>query len=149
VKALVYVSALAPDEGEKVADVFYHAPPHPLAPKLMPDSNNWIWLPEDAFAKAFAPNASAEDQAVLASVQRPLSLACITVPTGRPLWKDVPTWFLLAEQDRMIVADTARSMAERMKAKIKAHAVDHAPSVTAPGTVVDIIRDAMRSVTGN
>jgi pimeloyl-ACP methyl ester carboxylesterase len=149
VKALVYVSALAPDEGENVADVFYHAPPHPLAPKLTPDSNNWIWLPEDAFAKAFAPNASAEDQAVLASVQRPLSLACITVPAGRPLWKDVPTWFLLAEQDRMIVADTARFMAERMKAKIKVHAVDHTPSVTAPGTVVDIIRDAMRSVTGN
>jgi pimeloyl-ACP methyl ester carboxylesterase len=59
VKALVYVSALAPDEGEKVADVFYHAPPHPLAPKLTSDSNNRIWLPEDAFATAFAPNASA------------------------------------------------------------------------------------------
>jgi pimeloyl-ACP methyl ester carboxylesterase len=149
VKALVYVSALAPDEGEKVADVFYHAPPHPLAPKLTPDSDNWIWLPEDAFAKAFAPNASAEDQAVLASVQRPLSLACIAVPAGRPLWKDVPTWFLLAEQDSMIVPDTARFMAERMKAKIKAHAVDHTPSITAPATVVDIIRDAIRSVTGN
>jgi pimeloyl-ACP methyl ester carboxylesterase len=149
VKALVYVSALAPDEGEKVADVFYHAPPHPLAPKLTPDSNNWIWLPEDAFARAFAPNASAEDQAVLAAVQRPISLACITVPAGRPLWKDVPTWFLLAEQDRMIVADMARFMAERMKAKTKAHAVDHTPSVTAPGIVVDIIRDAMRCATGN
>jgi pimeloyl-ACP methyl ester carboxylesterase len=149
VKALVYVSALAPDEGEKVADVFYHSPPHPLAPKLAPDSNNLIWLPEDAFATAFAPNASAEDHAVLAAVQRPLSLACITVPAGRPLWKDVPTWFLLAEQDRMIVADTARFVAERMKAKIKAHAVDHTPSVTAAAVVVDIIRDAVRSVTGS
>jgi len=149
VKALVYVTALAPDEGEKVADVFYRHEPHPLAPKLAPDSNNLIWLPGDAFAKAFAPNASAEDQAVLAAVQRPLSLACITVPAGRPLWKDVPSWFLLAEQDHMIVAATQRFMAERMKAKIKAHAVDHTPSVTAPGTVVDIIRDAMRFVTGN
>ena len=149
VKALVYVTALAPDEGEKVADVFYRHEPHPLAPKLAPDSNNLIWLPGDAFAKAFAPNASAEDQAVLAAVQRPLSLACITVPAGRPLWKDVPSWFLLAEQDHMIVAATQRFMAERMKAKIKAHAVDHTPSVTALGTVVDIIRDAMRFVTGN
>jgi hypothetical protein len=40
-------------------------------------------------------------------------------------------------------------MAERMKARIKAHAVDHTPSVTAPGTVVEMIRDAIRSVTGN
>jgi pimeloyl-ACP methyl ester carboxylesterase len=149
VKALVYVTALAPDEGEKVADVFYRAQPHPLAPKLAPDSDNLIWLPDDAFATAFAPNASAEDRAVLAAVQRPISLSCITVPVGRPLWKDVPNWFLVAEQDRMIIPATQRFMAERMKAKTKPHAVDHTPSVTAPAAVVDIIHDAIRSVTGN
>jgi hypothetical protein len=55
----------------------------------------------------------------------------------------------IAKDDRMIVPETQRYMAERMRAKIKAHAVDHAPSVTAPGSVVDIIRDAMRSVIGN
>ena len=92
VKALVYVAALAPDEGEKVADVFYRLPPHPQAPKLAPDDNGLIWLPEDAFAAAFAQNASAEDHAVLAAIQRPISLDCITVPAGRPLWKDIPSW---------------------------------------------------------
>jgi pimeloyl-ACP methyl ester carboxylesterase len=148
VRALVYITALAPDEGEKVADVFYRAEPHPLAPKLAPDANNLIWLPDEAFATAFAPNASAEDRSVLAAVQRPISLACITVPAGRPLWKDVPSWFLLAEQDHMIIPSTQRFMAERMKAKIKPHAVDHAPNVTAPAAVVEIIRDAMRSVVG-
>jgi pimeloyl-ACP methyl ester carboxylesterase len=149
VKALVYVTALAPDEGEKVADVFYRAKPHPLAPKLGPDGDGWIWLPETAFAAAFAQNASAEDLAVLAAVQRPMSINCITVPSGRPLWKDVPSWFLVAQEDRMIAAETQRFMAERMKAKTKAHAVDHTPSVTAPGVVVDVIRDAIRSVSGN
>jgi pimeloyl-ACP methyl ester carboxylesterase len=149
VKALVYVAALAPDEGEKVADVFYRLAPHPQAPKLAPDDNGLIWLPEDAFATAFAQNASAEDRAVLAAVQRPISLNCITVPTGRPLWKDVPSWFLIAEQDRMIVPETQRFMAERMKAKIRTHAVDHTPSVTAPAAVAEIIRDAARSVSGN
>jgi len=49
----------------------------------------------------------------------------------------------------MIAPETQRYMAERMKAKTKVHAVDHTPSVTAPATVVNIIRDAMRSVTGN
>jgi pimeloyl-ACP methyl ester carboxylesterase len=93
VKALVYVAALAPDEGEKVADVFYRLEPHPQAPKLAPDSNGLIWLPEGAFETAFAQNASAEDRAVLAAVQRPISLGCITVPVGRPLWKDIPSWF--------------------------------------------------------
>jgi pimeloyl-ACP methyl ester carboxylesterase len=149
VKALVYVTALAPDEGEKVADVFYRREPHPQAPKLAPDSNGLIWLPDAAFAAAFAQNASADQQAVLAAVQRPISISCITVPVGRPLWKDVPSWFLLAEEDRMIAPETQRYMAERMKAKTRAHRVDHAPIVTAPAVVVDIIRDAIRSVTGN
>jgi pimeloyl-ACP methyl ester carboxylesterase len=149
IKALVYVTALAPDEGEKVADVFYRHEPHPQAPNLAPDGNGLIWLPESAFATAFAQNASAEDQAVLAAVQRPLSLSCITVPAGRPLWNDVPSWFLVAEDDRMIAPATQRYMAERMKAKIKANAVDHTPSVTAPGAVVEIIRDAIRAVADN
>jgi pimeloyl-ACP methyl ester carboxylesterase len=149
VKALVYITALAPDEGEKVADVFYRLEPHPQAPKLAPDSNGLIWLPERAFASAFAQNASVEDRAVLAAVQRPISLNCITVPVGRPLWKDIPTWFLLGEEDRMIVPEAQRFMAQRMKAKLNAHVVDHTPSVTAPGAVVDIIRDAIRSVTTN
>jgi pimeloyl-ACP methyl ester carboxylesterase len=146
VKALVYVAALAPDEGETVADVFYRLPPHALAPKLAPDSNGLIWLPQDAFATAFAQHASAEERAVLAAVQRPISPACITVPLGRPLWKDVPSWFLVAEEDRMIVPDTQRYMAERMKAITRTHAVDHAPSVTAPDHVADVIKDAIRSL---
>jgi hypothetical protein len=56
VKALVYVTALAPDAGEKVADVFYRREPHPhpQAPKLAPESNGLIWLPEEAFAAEFA-----------------------------------------------------------------------------------------------
>ena len=149
IKALVYVTALAPDEGEKVADVFYRLAPHPQAPKLAPDNNGLIWLPEAAFATAFAQNASADDHAVLAAVQRPISLSCITVPVGRPLWKDIPSWFLVAEDDRMIVPQTQRFMADRMKAKIKAHAVDHTPSVTAPTLVVDIICDAISAVTAN
>jgi pimeloyl-ACP methyl ester carboxylesterase len=143
VTALVYVSALAPDEGETVADVFYRAEPHPLAPKLAPDNHGLIYLPEEAFAAAFAQNASADELALLAAVQRPISPACITVPVNRPLWKDRPSWFLLAEQDRMIVQDTQRFMAERMGARVRSHPVDHTPIVTAPGLVVDIIREAV------
>jgi pimeloyl-ACP methyl ester carboxylesterase len=146
VKALVCVAALAPDEGETVADVFSHGTPHPQAPKLAPDAHGLIYLPEAAFASAFAQNASKEELAVLAAVQRPLSPACITVKVERPLWKDRPAWFLVAEQDRMIVGDNHRFMAGRMKARIRSHPVDHTPLVTAPSTVVDIIREALHEV---
>jgi pimeloyl-ACP methyl ester carboxylesterase len=143
VKALVYVAALAPDEGETVADVFYRGAPHPQAPKLAPDAHGLVYLPEVAFATAFAQNASKEELAVLAAVQRPISTACISVKVERPLWKDRPSWFLVAEQDRMIVEDNHRFMAERMKARIRSHHVDHTPLVTAPSAVVDIIREAI------
>ncbi|MGC2799057.1 MAG: alpha/beta fold hydrolase, partial [Mycobacterium sp.] len=65
IRALVYVVALAPDEGETVADVFYRDPPHPQAPELKPDDDGWIWLPQNAFVTAFAQHATAEEQAVL------------------------------------------------------------------------------------
>ncbi len=146
VKALVYVAALAPDEGETVADVFYRGTPHPQAPKLAPDAHGLIYLPEAAFAAAFAQNASTEELAVLAAVQRPISPACITVNVERPLWKDRPAWFLVAEQDRMIIEDNQRFMAERMKARVASHPVDHAPLVTAPSIVLDIIREAIDAV---
>ena len=145
VKALVYIAALAPDEGETVADVFYRAEPHPQAPKLAPDAHGLIWLPEAAFPAAFAPDASAEEQAVLFAVQRPIAVPCISTKVGRPLWRDRAAWFLLAEADHMIVAATQRFMAERMKAEIRSHAVDHIPSVTAPHAVVDIILEAARA----
>ncbi len=144
VKALVYVTALAPDEGETVADVFYRAAPHPLAPKLAPDEHGWIYLPDEAFATAFAQNATAQELAVLRAVQRPISPACITVPVGRPLWKERPTWFLIGEQDRMIVEETQRFMAERMRARARSGPLDHTPLVSAPGAVVEIVREAVR-----
>ena len=114
VKGLVYVAALAPDEGETVADVFYRLSPHPLAPQLAPDANGLIWLPDDAFGTAFAPQAAKAELAGLAAVQRPISAACIGAPVPRPLWRDVPSWYLVAEEDRMIVADNQRFMAGRM-----------------------------------
>jgi pimeloyl-ACP methyl ester carboxylesterase len=142
VMSLVYVAALAPDAGETVADVFYRVDPHPKAPKLAPDSHGLIWLPEEAFSQAFAPHASPEEQAVLAAVQRPIAVPCISVKVGRPLWKDRPSWFLLADEDRMILRETQQFMADRMKSRVQSYPADHMPIVTAPDAVADIILDA-------
>ena len=60
VRSLVYVAALAPDEGETVAKVFYRDEPHPEAPKLAPDPHGLLWMPEDGFRRAVAHKASAE-----------------------------------------------------------------------------------------
>jgi pimeloyl-ACP methyl ester carboxylesterase len=146
VKALVYVAALAPDEGETVAQVFYKDDSHPKAPKLAPDADGFIWMPDDGFANAFAHNATHEQLALSKAVQRPISVKSIQEPAPAPAWKSKPTWYLVAEEDRMINPKTQYFMAERMKATVKSFAVDHTPLLTAPGKVVDIILEAAKAV---
>lgn len=145
VRALVYVAALAPDEGETVAQVFYQDEPHSKAPKLAPDADGFIWMPDDGFANAFAQNATPEQIALSKAVQRPIAAKCIQEPAPKPAWKSKPSWFLIAEEDRMINPKTQHFMAERMKATIRAFAVDHTPLLTAPGNVVDIILEAAKA----
>ena len=144
VKSLVYIAALAPAEGETVADVFYRAKPHPEAPAMQPDSHGLVWMPAGAFARGIAHRASADEVAILQAVQRPISLKCVQEKAPVPGWKTRPSWFLIAEQDRMIAPETQRFMAERMGATIRAHDVDHSPMYTAPDVVIGVILEAAR-----
>jgi len=144
VKSLVYISALAPDEGETVAKVFYLNPNSPEAPKMVPDSHGFVWLPEDAFHKALAQKASPEEARIAAALQRPIAVHCIQEPMPAPGWKSKPSWYLVAEEDRMINPKSQRLMADRMHAKIHAHPVDHTAMYADPQVVVDIILEAAR-----
>lgn len=144
VKSLVYVAALAPDEGEPVAKVFYRDEPHPDQPKMVPDSHQLVWMPEDAFPRALAHKASADQTSVAAALQRPIAVQCVQEPAPTPLWKLKPTWYLIAEEDRMINPKTQHFMAERMRAKVRSRAVDHTPMYADPNVVVDVIFEAGR-----
>jgi pimeloyl-ACP methyl ester carboxylesterase len=149
VKSLVYVAALAPDEGETVADVFYRTAPHPRAPKLAPDANGLIWMPEGGFGNAVAHNATADQMVIMAAVQRPIALNCIQEKAPAPAWKTKPSWYLLAEEDRMVLPENQRFMAERMRASIRSHAVDHTPMYTASNRVIDVVLEAAKEATRN
>jgi pimeloyl-ACP methyl ester carboxylesterase len=146
VKALVYVAALAPDEGETVAQVFYRDERHPQAPQLAPDADGFIWMPDEGFKNAFSQNATADQITLSAAVQRPIALKCIQQPVAKPAWKSKPSWFLIAEEDRMINPNTQHFMAERMGAMTRSLRVDHAPLLSAPQKVVDIIMEAKQAV---
>jgi pimeloyl-ACP methyl ester carboxylesterase len=144
VKSLVYIAALAPAEGETVADVFYRADSHRDAPRLAPDAHGFIWMPEEGFGAAVAHMASPGQTKILAAVQRPIAVKCIQEKSSVPAWRTRPSWFLLAKQDRMISPQTQRFMAERMGATIRSYDVDHSPMLTKPDLVVDVIREAVR-----
>src|SRR5262249_4628199 len=143
VKSLVYIAALTPAEGETGAEVFYREKPHALAPQLAPDPSGLIWMPDEGFGSAFAPNASPEQIALLNATQRPIAVACIQERSPRPAWLDTPSWYLIAEEDRMIPLAAQRYLAHRMKGRVRSERLDHTPLVTAPDTVVELILDAV------
>lgn len=143
VSALVFVAALAPDEGESVAEVFYRHEPHAQAPQLAPDDDGLIWMPESGFASAFAQNATREQAALFAATQRPIAVACIQEPAPAPAWRRLPSWYLIAEEDRMIHQSTQHFLAERMGATQVSLPVDHTPLATAPEQVVALIERAI------
>jgi pimeloyl-ACP methyl ester carboxylesterase len=142
VRSLVYIAALAPAEGETVGDVFYRAAPHPQAPHLQPDVHGLIWMPEGGFAQAVAHKASPDQMTILQAVQRPIAVKCIQEKAPAPAWKTKPSWFLLAEEDRMIAPETQRYMAARMGANIRTHDTDHSPMYTKADVVTDVILEA-------
>jgi pimeloyl-ACP methyl ester carboxylesterase len=144
VKSLVYVTALAPDEGETVAKVFYRDTPSPQQPKMVPDAHGYVWMPDDAFREALAQKASADQTRIAAALQRPISVQCIQENAPVPLWKSKPSWYLVAEHDLMINPKTQRFMADRMHATIRPHPVDHTPMYASPAVVVDVILEAAR-----
>ena len=147
VRSLVFIAALAPDKGETVAAMFYQEKPHPQAPQLAPDAHGLIWMPAEGFAAAFAQHASPERAALFAAAQRPIALACIQESAPAPAWRTTPSWYLVAEEDRMISPVTQRYMAQRMGARTRAAKVDHTPLVTAPGVVIEVILDAVAGLT--
>ena len=148
VKSLVYVAALAPDEGETVADVFYRADLHPDAPHLAPDEHGFIWMPEEGFSRAVAHKVSLDQATIMSAVQRPIALECIQEKAPAPAWKEKPSWYLLAEEDRMISPETQHYMAHRMNANTRSHQVDHSPMLTAPDLVIEVILEAARGSLG-
>lgn len=142
VKALVYVAAVVPDEGETVGDVFHRVAPHARAPKLQPDADGFLWIDVAAFRNAVAPDALASETALMAATQKPIALKCLGEPMTRPAWKEKPSWFLIAEKDIMVSPETQRFTAQRMQSNVVSLPVDHTPLASAPKPVANLIREA-------
>jgi pimeloyl-ACP methyl ester carboxylesterase len=147
VKALVYIAAIVPDEGETVGTLFQRAEPQPnTRPPLAPDADGFLWLPPGAFANAVAPDASKEETDLMEINQHPISLKCLGEPMTMPAWKQKPSWFLVAEKDRMITPAVQHFMAERIGARVHARDTDHSPLASAPESVVSVIVEAAEAV---
>lgn len=144
VRSLVFIAALAPDEDETVAKVFYREKSE--APNLVPDRHGYLWIPVNEFHAAWCQNASLEEAGLLAATQRPIAVACIKEKAPKPAWRARRSWYLIAEEDRMINPATQLYLARRMGAQIQSEKVDHAALITAPEVVSKVILKAAANV---
>jgi pimeloyl-ACP methyl ester carboxylesterase len=158
VKALVYVDAFIPDEGQPALAIIGQASaltpavtnptstfkvvPIPGAPPEVVDT----YLLPSVVTESFAQDVSAEDAALIYATQRPASFATIAEPSGPPAWKDIPAWAIIGTQDRIIPPEAQRAMAERAGARITEVDASHVSMVSHPEVVVEIIEQALREV---
>lgn len=123
VRALVYIAAIVPAVGQTVGEVFGRHPAQ--APALAPNVDGMLWVDEAAFREAAAPDATTEEQALLAAVQQPIAAVCMGEPLAGAAWEAIPSWFLVAERDRMVAPQTQRETAALIKAHTVSLPVDH------------------------
>lgn len=147
---LVYIAAFAPDKGESLGELDgrFGGPASKIAgPREypLPDGKGnapELVIAQDKFGEFFAQDLPATEAAVLAAGQRPIAVASFTEPSAEPAWKTVPSWTLVATDDKMIPPAGQREMAARIKATVVEHAGSHAIALSQPQAVVDIIESA-------
>lgn len=122
VKALVYVSAFAPETGETVADLAGKFPGSTLGPTLaapvaLADGGKDLYIQQDKFHDQFAADVPSPEAALMAATQRPVTDAALNEKAGTPAWKKVPSWFIYGDQDKNIPPQAMAFMAKRAGAK--------------------------------
>jgi pimeloyl-ACP methyl ester carboxylesterase len=146
VKALVYITAFGLDEGESLASLSQQGPPSPGSASVVPDDQGYLWIDRATFHKSFAADVTDDEAAVMAAVQRPLSVTSFTDTESTPAWKTIPSWYLVCTEDHMIPPPAQEFLAKRMNATVHSVPSSHAPFISHPETVADIIALAAESV---
>lgn len=145
VTGLVYVAAFAPDEGESLSNFIDLAA---LPPGLLVfDSGGYAYINPDMFHQAFAQDVNATESDIMAIVQKPANQSVLAEKSGPPAWKQVPTWYQVSENDRMIPPDAERKFAERMNATTISINSGHASLVSHPDQIASLILNATKGET--
>jgi pimeloyl-ACP methyl ester carboxylesterase len=146
--ALVYLAALAPDEGEDPGTLLAKFPTASGFGEIKPrDGGTHFWIEPASFHKVFAADVDREEAEIMAVVQGPASAACFAGRTGTPAWRSLPSWYLISENDRIVNPDLQRWMAERIGAKVVSIESSHASPVSRPHDVAELIGAAAASIT--
>ena len=155
VVGLVYIAAFAPDEGEilgvRVGDSKDSVLNDALVPLQYPTGSGKETATEfainpDKFHDAFAKDLPQTQTALMAATQRPVAEAAFSEANGKPAWKNLPCWTVVATGDTAAGADVIRSMAERAGSEITEVKGSHVIMISQPQAVTDVILKAVAAV---
>src|SRR5438309_3656890 len=102
VAGLVYIAAFAPDKGESVAALIKDPPPGAPVPPILPPQDGFLFLDRAKFAASFAADVAKEKAEFMADSQVPWGVEALSGAITVPAWKNKPSWYLIATDDRMI-----------------------------------------------
>jgi pimeloyl-ACP methyl ester carboxylesterase len=157
VKALVYVDAFIPDQGQSVLQLVasrpgsalggdpatvFDAVPYPGAPPGDVD----LYVKPNVFVGAFGNDLRPAKAAVLAASQRPLTFSAAAEPSGPPAWKTIPSWAVVGTIDRTIPPAAQLDMARHAGARITQIRAGHLSMLSQPDAVQSVIERAARSL---
>ncbi len=156
VKALVYVDAFIPDQGETLGGLLASVPgsclggnptdifnlvPYPGSPPGDADT----YIKPGLVPGCFASGLPASQAAVIAATQRPLAASTLTETSGTPAWKTIPSWAVIGTADKVIPPALLESMAKRARAHITKVNAGHLSLISKPGVVTQVIVNAARA----
>lgn len=142
VVALVYIAAFAPDEGESLASLAAAGAPPPGAAAIRPDKYGVLWLDKELFADNFCQDVEKKEAAVMCATQQPITVRCFEDKITNAGWKNLPCWYQVSSNDRMIPPTAEQFIAQRMNAQVISLAASHTPMVSHPDEIAEFILKA-------
>jgi pimeloyl-ACP methyl ester carboxylesterase len=147
VVGLVYVAAGAPDRGQSFNDWWKNYPPEAGAAEIKPYGNDgFVALTPKGIETCFVQDISSEEASLVYATQGPLAARCFDDKNHSAAWRSKPSWYIVAEQDRMIPSAVERDSAARMKADTVTLASSHVPMLSQPERVAEVIIKAAAAV---
>jgi pimeloyl-ACP methyl ester carboxylesterase len=151
VKALVYVDAFVPAQGQSLAQLLagsgscavpanLNLVPYPGAPSGSVDA----YIKQSAFPSCMANGLSASEAGAAAATQRPIATIALGQKTGVPAWKTIPSWAVVGTADHAIPLALELAMAKTAGAHVTRVDASHLSMVSDPGTVTNVILQAVR-----
>lgn len=146
VKGLVYIAAFAPDKGESVAALIKNPAPGSPVPPILPPQDGYLLLDKTKFAASFAADLPKDKADFMANSQLPWGVGALEGAVTEAAWRNKPSWYLVATDDKMIPPEAQRAMSKRAGATASEVRGSHAVYVSKPEAVVALIKKAAQGL---